>query len=126
MYQGDEQALMELQDQLGAYRNHLDNLWVEDGVYFLIFGIGMGLFFLILSNVLIVYSMRYMGAREGYERRSAWLYRLEPAVYIFGFVAVFLIALKFAEGYRIACLEAQIDAISSSIEGILEQNGVTA
>lgn len=62
----DEQTLAELQSQLSAYRDHMDNLWVEDGVYFLIFGIGMGLFFLILSNIAIVYSQRYMDGRVGF------------------------------------------------------------
>lgn len=121
----DEQTLAELQSQLAAYRDHLDNLWVEDGVYFLIFGIGMGLVFLVLSNIAIVYSQRYMDGRVGFEGRSLWLSRLEPAVYFFGFIAVFAIAVDIAEDIRIADLEADMDAIGSRIEGIIEQSGVT-
>ena len=122
----DEQTLAELQNQLMVYQNHLDNLWVEDGVYFLIFGIGMGLFFLILSNIAIVYSQRYMDERAGFERRSLWLSRLEPAVYFFGFIAVFALAIGVAEDLRIADLEADMDAIGSRIEEIMGQSGVTA
>ena len=122
----DEQTLAELQSQLAAYRDHLDNLWVEDGVHFLIFGIGMGLVFLVLSNFLIVCCMNRMESEEGSERRMVWLSRLEPAIYIFGFIAVFAIAVSVAENIRIADLEADMDAISSRIKGILEQSGVTA
>lgn len=122
----EEQTLAELQSQLAVYRDHLDNLWVEDGVYFLIFGIGMGLLFLVLSNFLIVCYMNRMETREGSERRTVWLSRLEPAVYFFGFIAVFAIAVGIAEDIRIADLEADMDAISSRIEGIIEQSGVTA
>lgn len=122
----DEQTLAELQSQLAVYRDHLDNLWVEDGVYFLIFGIGMGLVFLILSNIAIVYSQRYMDGRVGFERRSLWLSRLEPAVYFFGFIAVFVIAVGIAEDLRITDLEADMDAIGSRIEELMEQSGVTA
>ena len=122
----DEQTLAELQSQLAAYRDHLDNLWVEDGVYFLIFGIGMGLAFLILSNIAIVYSQRYMDGRAGFERRSLWLSRLEPAVYFFGFIAVFALAVGIAEDLIIADLEADMDAIGSRIEELMGQVGVTA
>lgn len=122
----DEQTLAELQSQLMVYQNHLDNLWVEDGVYFLIFGIGMGLLFLVLSNFLIVCYMNRMEAKEGYERRTVWLSRLEPAVYFFGFIAVFAIAVGVAEDIRIADLEADMDAIGSRIEEIMGQSGVTA
>lgn len=122
----DEQTLTELQSQLAVYRDHLDNLWVEDGVYFLIFGIGMGLFFLFLSNIAIVYSQRYMDGRAGFERRSLWLSRLEPAVYFFGFIAVFTLAVGVAEDIRIADLETDMDAIGSRIEEIIGQGGVTA
>ena len=122
----DEQTLAELQSQLAAYRDHLDNLWVEDGVYFLIFGIGMGLLFLVLSNFLIVCYMNRMEAREGSDRRTVWLARLEPAVYFFGFIAVFAIAVGVAEDIRIADLEADMDAIGSRIEEIMGQSGVTA
>lgn len=122
----DEQTLAELQSQLAAYRDHLDNLWIEDGIYFLIFGIGVGLFFLILSNIAIVYSQRYMDGRAGFERRSLWLSRLEPAVYFFGFIAVFALAVGVAEDIRIADLEADMDAIGSRIEEIMGQGGVTA
>ncbi len=122
----DEQTLAELQNQLMVYQNHLDNLWVEDGVYFLIFGIGMGLLFLVLSNFLIVCYMNRMEAREGSDRRTVWLSRLEPAVYFFGFIAVFAIAVGVAEDIRIADLEADMDAIGSRIEEIMGQSGVTA
>lgn len=122
----DEQTLAELQNQLMVYQNHLDNLWVEDGVYFLIFGIGMGLLFLVLSNFLIVCYMNRMEAREGSDRRTVWLSRLEPAVYFFGFIAVFAIAVGIAEDIRIADLEADMDAIGSRIEEIMGQSGVTA
>ena len=118
--------LTELQSQLAAYRDHLDNLWVEDGVYFLIFGIGMGLVFLVLSNITIVYSQRYMDERVGFEGRSLWLSRLEPAVYFFGFIAVFAIAVGIAEDIRIADLEADMDVIGSRIEEIMGRNGVMA
>lgn len=122
----DEQTLAELQSQLAVYRDHLDNLWVEDGVYFLIFGIGMGLAFLVLSNIAIAYSQRYMDGKIGFERRSLWLSRLEPAVYFFGFIAVFAIAVGVAEDIRIADLEADMDVISSRIEEIMGQSGVMA
>lgn len=122
----DEQMLAELQSQLAVYRDHLDNLWVEDGVYFLIFGIGMGLVFLVLSNIAIVYSQRYMDGKIGFERRSLWLSRLEPAIYFFGFIAVFAIAVGVAEDIRIADLEADMDVISSRIEEIMGQSGVMA
>lgn len=122
----DEQTLAELQNQLMVYQNHLDNLWVEDGVYFLIFGIGMGLAFLVLSNIAIAYSQRYMDGKIGFERRSLWLSRLEPAVYFFGFIAVFAIAVGVAEDIRIADLEADMDVISSRIEEIMGQSGVMA
>lgn len=122
----DEQTLAELLNQLMVYQNHLDNLWVEDGVYFLIFGIGMGLLFLVLSNFLIVCYMNRMEAREGSDRRTVWLSRLEPAVYFFGFIAVFAIAVGVAEDIRIADLEADMDTIGSRIEEIMGQSGVTA
>ena len=118
--------LTELQNQLATYRDHLDNLWVEDGVYFLIFGIGMGLVFLVLSNIAIVYSQRYMDGRAGFERRSVWLSRLEPAVYFFGFITVFAIAVGIAEDLRVADLESDMDAIGSRIEEIMGQGRVTA
>ena len=74
----DEQTLAELQSQLMVYQNHLDNLWVEDGVYFLIFGIGMTAGRHSPMLLVIIHIARLIFVGGGIERQTQIFRRRAP------------------------------------------------